>query len=245
MQYVEIFTAYFSQFRGQSTSIPTFSDREFKSGIQIGNSAIRTWERVDGQLWRELIVTAQQQDVVTWPLVDRTVTGLTLNPPKNMRKPPAFVVFKNGNGGTYEVPVAPPQEAQNSSPLSGFIWFEGGANGGYKMHLTDMLASQYAGWSINYVYVKKATLLTVATDPSAMVVEMSDPEFMIQKMVELRSRPARNGFLYKTASADAKVALLNMKIENDSGVWGNSDRMRDLIHDQSWGVNAPINDIRL
>lgn len=69
---------------------------------------------------------------------------------------------------------------------------------------------------------------------------------MIQQMLSNRARIARNGLLYKTSSADAKSALLNMKIENDSGVWGNSDRQRDLImNGQGWGVNLPVDDIRL
>lgn len=158
-----------------------------------------------------------------------------------MRKPPAFVMI-----GTSWIPVTPPQEAKDYSDNSSYIWFEGGANIGYTMHLGGSLASQLSGQSIDYVYIKKPTLLTTATTPAAIVVEMSDPNFMIQQMLSNRARIARNGLLYKTSSADAKSALLNMKIENDSGVWGNSDRQRDLImKGQGWGVNLPVDDIRL
>lgn len=245
MEFSEIFAAYYSQFRGQSTAIPSFGDREYTLGIQLGNSAIRTWDRVDGQLWRELIVTAQEQDNNTWDSSDRTVTGVTLTPPSNMRKPPAFVRFSDGNGYS-DIETIPPQEVMNYNDLSSYVWFEGGANKGYVMHIGQKLATQLNGYSIDYVYVKKPTLLTVTPSPAAIVPDMSDPEFMIQKMVELRARPARNGFLYKTASADAKVALLNMKIENDSGVWGNADRMRELLATgQGWGTNSPIGDIQL
>ena len=241
MIFEEIFDEYFVQFRGQATSVPTFSDREYKTAIRLGNNAIRTWDRVDGQLWRELIVTAQEQSTTVWATINRTVSGSTMTPPNNMRKPPAFVMI-----GTSWIPVTPPQEAKDYSDNSSYIWFEGGANTGYTMHLGGDIATQLAGQSIDYVYIKKPTLLTTATTPAAIVVEMSDPNFMIQQMLSNRARIARNGLLYKTASADAKSALLNMKIENDSGVWGNSDRQRDLImKGQGWGVNQPVNDIRL
>lgn len=245
MEYEEIFAGYYSQFRGQATSIPAFGNREYTLGVQLANSAIRTWDRVDGQLWRELIVTAGEQSVPVWATANRTVTGTSMTPPNNMRKPPAFVRFTSGSG-SFDVSTVPPQEAKDYGNTSSIIWFEGGANTGYVMHLGGQLATQYAGWTIDYVYVKKPTLLIFTADQNDVVVDMSDPEYIIQKMVELRARPARNGFLYKTASADAKTALLNMKIENDSGVWGNSDRMRDLLaNGQGWGVNRPIDDIRL
>jgi len=243
MEFSEIFAAYFSQFRGQAVAIPSFGDREYSLGIQLGNSAIRTWDRVDGQLWRELIVTAGEQTTGVWATVDRSVTGITAVTPSNMRKPPAFVRIGNANGYS-DIGVVPPQEAKDYSDTSSIIWFSGGANTGYTMHLGSNLATQHNGQAIDYVYVKKPTLLTVTPTPAAIEPEMSDPEFMIQKMVELRARPARNGFLYKTASADAKTALLNMKIENDSGVWGNSDRIKGIL-DNGWGVNRPIDDIRL
>lgn len=247
MDYEEVFRSYYTQFRGQATSIPVFGSREFTSGIEYANSAIRTWDRVDGQLWRELIVTAGEQSVGTWATVDRSIDSGTTEyvTPSNMRKPPAFVRMSSG-AAYQDIETIPPQEAFDYSDLSSVIWFEGGANTGYTMHVGANIAAQYTGWTVDYVYIKKPTLMTIDTDPSALIVDMSDPEYMIQKMVELRARPARNGFLYKIASADAKTALLNMKIENDSGVWGNSDRMRDLLSKgQGWGLNTPVNDIRL
>lgn len=245
MDFDEIFAEYFSQFRGQATSIPTFGDREYTLGIHLGNAAIRTWDRVDGQLWRELITTAGEQDTTNWATANRTLDAVTKTAPLNMRKPPAFVRFSNGTG-YFDITTIPPQEAKDYTDTSSIVWFSGGANTGFTMHVGSNILSQYNGWTIDYVYVKKPTLLTIATTPAAIVPEMSDPNFMIQHMLSSRARSARNGFLYKTSNADAKTALLNMKIENDSGVWGNSDRMRDLlIKGQGWGVNAPIDDIRL
>ncbi len=247
MQFSEIFEEYFVQFRGQATSIPSYPDREFKTAILYGNAGIKAWDRVDGQIWRELIVTAQEQSTDVWATNDRIIGSTTVVVPNNMRKPPAFVVFQNGpNGGTFEVGVIPPQEAKDYSDTSSIVWFEGGANTGYTMHIGQNLATQHNGWTVDYVYVKKPTLLTTNADPSAIVVEMSDPTFLVQDMLRRRFRSGRNGFGYKTADADAKAALINMKIEDTSGVWGNSDKMRDLLaHGQGWGTNTPVNDIRL
>jgi hypothetical protein len=249
MDFTEIFAEYFSQFRAQGSSIPAFGAREYTTGIYLGNAAIRRWDRVDGVLWRELIVTASEQPTGNWATQYRSIeAGTTEYPaPDNMRKPPAFVRFRNGSSSYFDVPTIPPQDAFNYDDLSSYIWFEGGANTGYTMHVGGQLASQYDGWTIDYVFIKKPTMLTVATTPAAIIVDMSDPGFMIQEMLRRRFRSARNGMGYKTAEADAKEALLNMKIENDSGVWGNADRMRELLdnRNQGWGVNSPNMDIRL
>ena len=38
MNFGEIFDEYFVQFRGQATSIPTFTDREYKTAIRLGSN---------------------------------------------------------------------------------------------------------------------------------------------------------------------------------------------------------------
>lgn len=245
MDFSEIYAEYFSQFRGQGSSIPSFGDREYTTGIYLGNAAIRKWDRVDGQLWRELITTAGEQVVGTWAAADRLIEDgtTTYTPPNNMRKPPAFVRIGSTNGYS-DIPVIPPQDAKDYSDTSSIIWFSGGANTGYTMHVGSNLATQLDGQTVDYVYVKKPTMLTIGTTPAAIIVEMSDPGFMIQEMLAARFRSSRNGFGYKTAIADAKTALLNMKIENDSGVWGNSDRLKGIL-DNGWGVNTINSDIRL
>ena len=62
---------------------------------------------------------------------------------------------------------------------------------------------------------------------------MSDPNFAIQYMLASRFQNTRNGFGYKTAKFEADTALANMKIENNSGVYGNSE---SAVADGGWGA---------
>lgn len=243
MQFKDIFAEYYSIVLGQSTSIPGTSNREFINAVYLCNNAIRTWDRVDGQLWRELIATFADELVV-----DPTVGGdilIAANKTSyaavgNMRKPPSFV--RLFSGGTYDdVPVVPVQQAENMTSNDVGVYFTGSANAGYTMHIGPQLAAQRAGWSIDYVYVRKPRLLPTAADKmneaAEVYIDMSDPNFAIHSMVAAKAANARNGFLFKTSNAAATTALLNMKIEDSSGTHNASDR---LALDRGWGVNSGI-----
>lgn len=243
MTFADVFAEYYVQFRGQATQIPTFADREFKLAIYIGNNAIRKWDRVDGTLWNELYARATDQSTDDWATVNRTIADGTVSYdcPINMRKPPKEVWVYTGT--TYNrLPVIDAKELSGLSELSNAVTFLGSANTGYTLHLTASLSSQYAGRSFDYLYYRKPTLLTTATDPSAIEVDMSDPNFMVQDMLVSRHTQTRNGFGVRVANAEAKAALLNMKIENSSGIPGKSDNWGV---GGDWGVNNPINDIKL
>lgn len=247
MNFGEIFAQFYAQYRGQGTNIPAFGTPEYKTAIYIANAAVQVWDRLDGTLWRELIVTAGSQTTDVWPTLNRSIVDGTLSytAPTNMRKTPSFVRFGDGSTGYSDIPVVPPQEAMSYSDTSSIVWFEGGANKGYTMHIGSSLSTQYAGRTVDYVYYKKPTLFTIATTPAAIVPDMSDPNFLVSEMLRRRFMNSRNGFGFRVADADAKASLINMKIENESGVWGNSDRERDLLANQGWGVNSPVGDIKL
>lgn len=236
MEFSEIFDEYFSLFRGQAANIPVFGDREFDTGIRYCNSAIKSWERADGMLWRELIDTAASQSLTVLPLAAKTIASNTLSyaAPTNMRKPPAFVRFYSGTN-YFDVPTQRPQNAKDYSDTSSIVWFKGGANAGYTMIIGSNLATQYNGWLIDYIYVKKATLLSTTQDPSTTVIEMSDPNYAINKMLYRRYIPAKNGSGIKTADREVGICLINMKIEDSSGTYGNADR---LALDSGWGTNG-------
>ena len=240
----EIFAEYYSLFRGRATSIPVFGDREYGVGIELANSAIRKWDRADGQLWRELQVRAQDQTTGVWATLNRTITNGTLGyvTPNNMRKPPGHVYFFNGTQQK-SVKVINPEQADGRTELAESVLFTGGANTGYTMVIGQRISEQYDGWQVDYIYTKKPTLMTLASDPSALVPDMSDPNFMIQDMVASRAAQSRNGFLYKTAKADAQTALANMKIENNSGTFGNTQNALDVR--SGWGTRNRNNDIEL
>jgi hypothetical protein len=243
MEYQDIFAEYFSQFRGQAVQIPVFGDREFTVGIYRANNAIRKWERADGQLWRELIARASDQDITVFPVVAKTVANGTVAyaAPTNMRKPPAEVwVYNAGNYQRLE--VVDNVDISGINELSSAVTFLGSANTGYTMYISNQTSVDYDGWTFDYLYVRKATLLTVDTDPSAIKPDMSDPNFMIQDMLATAFSAARNGFGYKVAASEKSVALVNMKIEDSSGTYNNSHRLK---LDTGWGVNTVSNDIKL
>lgn len=243
MEYGEIFGEYYSLFRGQASQIPIFGDREFSTAIYLANNAIRKWDRVDGMLWNELQDRAVDQSVDIWATANRTVLeGTIAYPcPTNMRKPPKEVWFFTGTQYNRS-PVIDAKELSGLSELSNAVTFLGSANRGYTLYITPTTAAQYAGRSFDYLYYRAPHMLTIATDPSAIKVDMSDPNFMIQDMLVSRNTATRNGFAVKLASSEAKAALINMKIENSSGVPGKSDNW-GVAGD--WGTNVPINDIRL
>ena len=243
MEYQDIFAEYFSQFRSQAVQIPSFGDREFTTGIYRANAAIRKWDRADGMLWRELITTAQEQDLATFPLVAATMASgtLTYPAPTNMRKPPATVRFYTSVDNYSDVDTIEPEQAKDIN-TDGHVWFSGGANTGYTMHVGSRLTQQFDLYLVDYAYVKKPTLMTIATDPSALKPEMSDVGFMIQQMLASAFSGARNGFGYKVAAKEASIALINMKIEDSSGTYG---KTHGLALDSGWGVNKPVGDIRL
>ena len=158
------------------------------------------------------------------------VAGEKTVAPSNMRKPPAWVFFTHADGRvSRQKPVEPHLGATTN------VWFEGGANTGYVMHVGSQLANDLTGTTFDYRYYKSATLPSITTDPSATYIEMSDSNFAVQYMLSARFQNTRNGFGYKTAKFEADTALANMKIENNSGVYGNSE---EELADGGWGVPA-------
>lgn len=244
MEFSDIFKEYYSMFRGQATSIPTYGDREFTLATHYGNNAIRKWARVDGTLWRELYARATDQNTTVWPGAARTIASGTVsyNAPSNMRKPPRKVFFYTGSEYD-EVAVIDPEKLAGLSELSSAVSFLGSANTGYTMHITAALADQMDGKGIDYLYFREPTTLSTSNDPSSTVVDMSDPNYMVQEMLTLRYTNERNGFGVQVARAEAKAALINMKIENSSGVPGKSDNLG--LNFGEWGQNQPVKDIDL
>lgn len=243
MDFAEINEEYYAIFRGQASSIPVFTDREYKLAIRLANNAIRKWERADGTLWRELKDMLQLQNLTIAPALTKVVVSGTTSyaTPSNMRKPPSKVSFFNGTSQVW-YPVIKIHELENFPELTSTVAFIGSANSGYTMYIGSQTSIDYNGYSIDYMYNKKATMFSTATDPAAEIPEMSDPNFIIHEMVASRYANARNGFGYKVAKADATTALMNMRIENDSGDYNSTE----VPHNSgSWGSNKTNQDIIL
>lgn len=222
MNFDAIFEEYYTIFRGQNSNLPTTGDREYETAIQLGNNAIRKWDRADGVEWKELRRTL----LAATTGVKLTSAGITAYAaPTDMRKPPAFISV----GAKEKIKVVSPAVAdQYGGVSSAYAYFTGSANTGYVLNFNN---GADANLAINYLYLRKPTLIT----DGATIPDMSDPNFMIQEMLATRFLNNRNGFGYKIAKQEATLALQNMKIENNSGTEGNSD---NLGGSGGWGMRS-------
>jgi hypothetical protein len=216
MDYDAIFAEYYPLYRGQA-SVPGSGDREYLLGIPMANNAIRKWDRADGVLWNELKTSAQVEqdgDLV----VDTTAT--VYQGSDNMRKPPAKVRLTDpANSQHYfDLTTVSQDKIEDINPQSSYAYFTGSANTGWSFYLNSPSLSTYNAWTIDYLYIKRPTLITTGTD----IPDMSDPNFIVQSMLATRFVNSRNGFAFSTAKADATDALRNMIIENNSGTYGDS-----------------------
>lgn len=225
MNFNDIFEEYYTIFRGQNSNIPVSGDREYDTAVQLGNNAIRKWDRADGVEWRELRTTliedaariaalAPGHTEVAGDLLT-VASQTTYATPLNMRKPPGFISV--GSQELIKV-VSPAVANQYGGVSSAYAYFTGSANTGYTLHFDN---GTDADLPIDYIYLRKPVMIVDGTS----IPDMSDPNFMIQEMLATRFLNNRNGFGYKIAKQEATLALQNMKIENNSGTEGNSDNL--------------------
>lgn len=245
----EIHDEYYSQYRGQGTNLPQWSGssrREYLIGLNLLRAAIKKWERADGILWTALKTTladavAEGAAVTPTPVViENTYTGTNIAAPKNMRKPPAFVTFTNANG-VKNVPVLDPLKINGAAKG---VYFIGSANTGFTMVVGADISADYMGATFDYIYYRQAKLPSLTEDPSNMYIDMSDPSFAVQHMLAGRFVNSRNGFGFKSAKAEADLALANMKIEEYSGQPASTEA---VAADRGWGVpsNSNFGDMEL
>lgn len=219
----EIFPEYFTLYRGQATNIPGENDPEYKIAIQLAQNGVRKWDRADGLEWKVLWKTLSDNDTPTLIEADKLVYPIT-----DMRKPPKKITV----GGS-TIRVVNPQEVDLISG-SNFAWFTGSATLGFKLHLKTV--DTLVGKEIDFIYLKTPNKVVDANS----IIEMSDPNYLIQEMLASRFTNARNGFAVKVHKGEATLALQNMKIEDISGTYGNSDNLGS--YGSGWGVtrNASI-----
>jgi hypothetical protein len=232
----QICNEYYGLYRGQDTAI-TSDSREYAIAINLLKQAVRKWDRADGQLWRELNTSLSLEKVLDPALVN-TITSIATAAPSNIRKPPAFVTFTLTDGRTAKYTVDNPENSSSTS-----VWFLGGTGTGWVMYIGNDLLETLTDATFDYQYIKSPTQPTTAAAGATTFIEMSDPSFAVHYMLALRFQNARNGFGYQTAMNEAKEALANMKIENNTGTL---DSTTYMTPDSGWGMPVGINtDIRL
>lgn len=224
MQFDDIFTAFWTQYRGDSAT-PASTDPEYTVGMRLANEAINHWKTYDGTYWKELFASFKDEEGTTI-----TTNTTEYDAPGNFQEAGGNVKVLDSNNRVIQTyPVIDPHEAQFKTDQSTYAYFSGNPADGYVLNLNPAPSSSLNGNSIDYVYYKSPTEFSTGTD----VTEMSNPYFIVHRMLANRFRATRNPF-YTDALRDAENALSKMKLDNDSGTWANPFTIQDRSGN-SWG----------
>jgi hypothetical protein len=227
MNFDDIFTAYYSQFRADS-DVPVAGDDEYVVGVRLANEAVNRWANYDATYWKELFETN-----LTDGTGDTVVVGAQRDyaAPTNMREAGGYIrLIGNQGQTTSRIPIIEPQEAQFRNDNSSYAYFTGNPSTGFTLHLNPAPSSSNAGNFIEYDYYKKPSLFTTGTDTT----EMADPYMVVHRMLGQQFRAARNPY-YSSAIRDAEDCLRIMKMDNDSGSWANPWKLTDNSG-SNWGA---------
>ena len=230
----DIFVDYYNLYRGDG-STPTTSDPEWTIALRLANNAIDAWFGDPGMMWNELFTTNLASiDGATTVILNQTAYAA----PSNMLRSGGFVKLSNATTGAYfNIQLVDPPQVQNLDPNAPVAYFTGDPNHGLTLNIIPTnLTNTYAGWSIDYVYYKRPTTMTQASD----MPEMADTSFMVHHMLANRFRNSRNWPAYQTAMKDAQYQLKNMETIQNSGTWFNSFTLGDS-NQSSIGGSLPTN----
>lgn len=232
MDFQSIFSEYYTQLRGDS-DIPDSTDDEWKIAIQLCNQSIRRWDRIDGILWNELFALLSDADDGDTTVV----TGITdYEVPTNFRKPGGWVMYIDSSGNTVKrLKVVQPYETQLYTDTSDWAYFSGDPNNGFTLHVNPAPTTAESGLTLQYMYYKKPTYLTTS-ETGTTLLEMNDPNFVVQDMLASRFRSTRVWPAYQTARKDADQSLSNMINDNAAGTNFNNWHVPDSSGDDGFGT---------
>lgn len=224
----DIFEEYYTLYRAE-TPVPASTDDEYALFLVLSREAINYWQHYDNTYWKELFTTLQ----LTGTGGTKTITTgtATYAAPTDMQEAGGFVRVQDTNGTLLQkYPILEPQDVQFRADTSTYCWFSGNPQGGYTLYLNPAPPSSLNGKAINYVYYKKATLLTGGT----IKPEMSNPYFIAHRALANRFRASRNPYT-QTAKSDAENAMRIMQLKNNSGNWADPWKVADNSG-SSWGT---------
>lgn len=225
MDYDDIFEAYYNLYRAEATT-PSSTDDEYTVGMRLANEAISRWENYDGTLWQQLYDTRVNNGTGGATIV---YGDSTYNAPTNFKKGGGKIRLIDSDGNTrFYITLVSVEEAQFKSDDAIYAYFTG-YPGNYVLNINGITQSM-DGLTIDYDYYKTATKFTTGTSTT----EMSNPYFIIHRMLANRFRASRNPY-YSSALRDGEDALKIMQLENNSGTWSNPWSLPDRSG-TSWGV---------
>lgn len=209
MDFDSIFSAFWTQYRADS-EVPGSDEDEYTIAMRMANEAINHWRTYDGTYWRELFTTLQEAEGGT---ISAGVTDY--DAPDDFAEAGGSVKVLTSTGTTQLIyPIIEPQDVQFRDEGSTFAYFTGNPNDGYILHLNPAPSDNLDGLRLDYVYYRKPTEFSTGSD----ITEMSDPYFIVHRILANRFRASRNPF-YDDALRDAENALAKMKMRNEAGNW--------------------------
>lgn len=225
--FTDIFEQYYNLYRAEADT-PASTDDEYTIALRLANEAVNHWASYDNTYWKELFGTLQNADDGTKTI---TTSDATYDAPSDMQEAGGLIKVLNSSNKTVQTyQIVNPQDAQFKGDNSTYAYFTGNPLAdGYTLNLSPSPSSSLSGLNLDYVYYKIPTEFTAGAD----VTEMSNPWFIVHRMLANRFRVSRNPY-YQSAQADAENALKKMKAANDSGTWANPWEMPDRSG-SSWG----------
>lgn len=229
MDYDALFAAYYTQYRAEAT-VPSNVDDEYTIGMRFANEAVNRWSNYDNTFWKELFDTNQNDGSGDQVIV---LNQREYAAPDNMQEAGGFIKILDSNGNSVRnYQIIEPQEAQFRADSSAYAYFTGDPANGFTLNINPAPDISISGMQIDYVYYKKPTLFTTGADVS----EMSEPYFIVNRMLASRFRASRNPY-YQSAKGDAEDVLRTMKMTNDSGTWANPWSVADNSG-TTWGASV-------
>lgn len=219
MDYDKIFEAYYNLYRLEAET-PATQDDEYVIGMRLANEAINRWENYDHTYWRELYKNITEADTG-----DATVTAGTNEyaAPDDFKQAGGHVRLRNSSGAlSAKFPIIEPEQTQFQGDQAKYVYFTGNPADGYVLHFSPGIDTTLNGHTMDYVYYRTATKI----DDGSSVPEMSDPYFVVHRMLANRFRGSRNPYA-SDAKADAENLLKTMQLQNISGTWADPWKVAD------------------
>lgn len=213
MDFDSIFASYYTLYRTEAT-VPASTDDEYIIALSLANEAIRRWAQYDNTFWKELFTSLSLNGE------GETVSAGTTDydAPDDMKAYGGVIRILDANGNIVRrYRLYEPQDVQFKTQLSQFAYFTGDATNGFTLHLNPAPDTAIDGFTLDYDYYKKPTQFT---NGGTEITEMSEPDFVVHRMLANRFRGSRNPY-YDSAIRDSEDLLKTMQLTNNSGNWAN------------------------
>lgn len=190
------------------------ASEEYLSGRKYCNAAIARWKHYDNTKWDELWTT-----LTAAADGEKTTDGTNVyDCPTNFESPSSWV--RVGDTLWQVVPAKRLAELFNSDDH--FCYFTGSDKAGHKLNFNPRITMSN-GETIEYEYYKSPTTFTATTSTT----EMSNPYFIVYSVLAQFIKNDGEDNIQELQQADEY--LEQMKIDNDSGIYGVPDALSESI----------------